>query len=114
MVNGSPSGWAHESPMVSLMTFVSVAGNMGRVHIYCQSTDEDPIRSFFTNPTVRDCRVALEEVEKTLKNVLMDRVQVRKLMAEGQEPPFAVGDWVWGIPSLGLAIPGPEGQHTDA
>ena len=113
MVDGSPPGWPHESPMVSLMTFVSVAGDVGRVRIYCQGTDKDPIRSFFSNPTLRDCLVALEEAGETLKNVLIDRVRVRKLMAEGQEPPFAVGEWVWGIPSFGLAVPEPGSQNGD-
>ena len=105
MVEGSPPGWPHEAPVVSLMTLVSVAGDVGRVQVYCQAGDEDPVCSFFTNPTLRDCRVALEEVGETLKTVLMDRVQVRKLMAEGQESPFAVGDWVWEMPSMDVAMP---------
>ena len=105
MVEGSPPGWPHETPMVSLVTLVSVAGDVSRVQIHCQAADEDPVCSLFTNPTLRDCRVALEEVGETLKTVLMDRVQVRKLMAEGQESPFAVGDWVWEMPSMDVAMP---------
>ena len=58
--------------------------------------------------------MALEEVEETLKTVLMDRVQVRKLMADGRESPFAVGDWVWVPPLLDLGMPGLEGPDGGA
>ena len=105
MVDGSPPGWPHDGPMVSLMTFVSVAGDVGGVRIYCQGNDGDPIRSFFLNPTVRDCVVPLEETGETLKTILIDRVQVGHLIAAGDEPPFTVGDWTWDVPSFGQIAP---------
>ena len=101
MVDGSPPDWPHDGPMVSLLTLVSIAGDVGRVRIYCQGTDDDPIMSVFTNPMIRDCVVPLEDIGETLKTVLMDRVQVRKLVAEGKEPPFTVGDWTWDAASFG-------------
>ena len=101
VVDASPPDWPHDGPMVSLMAFVSIAGDVGRVQIFCQGTDDDPIMSIFTNPMIQDCVVPLEEVGETLKTILMDRVQVRKLVAEGREPPFMVGDWTWGAASFG-------------
>ena len=108
VVDASPPDWRHDAPMISLMTFVSVAGDVGRVRIYCQGNDGDPIRSFFMNPTVRDCVVSLEETGETLKTILIDRVQVGHLIAAGNEPPFTVGDWVWDLPSFG----GPQPHAT--
>ena len=108
VVDGSPPDWPHDGPMVSLMTFVSVAGDVGRVRIYCQGNDGDPIRSFFLNPTLRDCVVPLEEAGETLKTTLLDRVQVGHLIAAGNEPPFSVGDWTWDVPSFG----GPQPHST--
>ena len=100
MVDGSPPGWPHDGPMVSLLTLVTIAGDVGRVRIYCQGTDDDPILSVFTNPMIQDCVVTLEEIGETLKTALIDRVRVRKLVAEGREPPFVVGDWTWDAASF--------------
>ena len=100
VVGGSRPGWPHKTPMVSLMTFVTVSGNVGKVRIHCQGTDEDPIESLFSKPILRDCTVPLEEARETLRTILVDRVDVQKLVAEGHEPPFIVGDWTWAIPSL--------------
>ena len=101
MVDGSPPDWPHDGPMVSLLTLVTVAGDVNRVQICCQGTDDDPILCVFTNPMIQDCVVPLEDVGETLKTVLIDRVHVRKLMAEGGKPPFTVGDWTWETASFG-------------
>jgi len=113
VVDGSPPGWPHDAAMVSLMTFVTISGDVGEVQVYCQGGDSDPVLSVFTSPILRHCKVPLEEVGETLKTVLMDRVHIRELVEQGLEPPFVVGDWTWAIPSLDPAIPDPEAQDGD-
>ena len=103
MVNASPPKWPHDDmPMVSLMTWVTVSGDVARVRILCPGTDADPLLSAFTAPLLRDCDVPLEDVAETLKTILLDRVRVGRLLAEGQTPPFFIGHWTWAIPSSPL------------
>ena len=103
MVSASPPSWPHDDiPMVSLMTSVTVSGDVASVRMLCHGTDADPLLSAFTAPVLRDCDVALEEVAETLKTILLDRVHVGRLLAEGQNPPFFIGPWTWAIPSSPL------------
>ena len=103
MVSASPPNWPHDDiPMVSLMTSVTVSGDVASVRILCQGTDADPLLSAFTAPLLRDCDVALEEVAETLKTILLDRVRVGRLLAEGQSPPFFIGPGTWAVPSSPL------------
>ena len=103
VVSASPPNWPHDdTPMVSLLTSVTVSGDVASVRILCPGTDADPLLSAFTAPLLRDCDVALEEVPETLKTILMDRVRVGRLLAEGQNPPFFIDPWTWAIPSSPL------------
>ena len=103
VVSASPPNWPHDdTPMVSLLTSVTVSGDVASVRILCPGTDADPLLSAFTAPLLRDCDVALEEVAETLKTILLDRVHVGQLLAEDQNPPFFIGHWTWAIPSSPL------------
>jgi len=88
--------------MVSLITSVTVGGDVASIQVFCQGTDDDPLRSVFTAPVLRDCDAALEDAAETLETVLLDRVCVGQLLADGQEPPFFIGSWMWAVPSLAL------------
>ena len=56
----------------------------------------------FTAPVPRDSDVALEDAAETLETILLDRVRVGQLLAEGQNPPFTIGPWTWAVPALSL------------
>ena len=100
LVSASPPNWPHSTPMVSLMTSVKISGDVAGIRLQCRGTDEDPLVSVFTAPVLRGCEAPLQEVADTLENILLDRVHVGRLLAEGRTPPFITGDWTWAIPSL--------------
>ena len=100
MVFASPPNWPYDSTsLVSLMTSVTVSGDVASVRILCHGTDADPSLSAFTAPRLHDCDVAFGEAAETLKTILLDRVRVGRLLAEGRNPPFFIGRWTWGTPS---------------
>jgi len=67
IVTASPPVWEHESAAVTLMAFVSTTGGCEGVRIQCAASNDDPLATIWSAPTVRNAYVTLEIAEEALK-----------------------------------------------
>ncbi|MBC8874712.1 MAG: hypothetical protein H8E44_35190 [Planctomycetes bacterium] len=100
LVGAVPSGWAHDTPMLSLMTNVSSSGDWTRtVDVRCVATDEDPATAQAPWMQGRG-EVPLGELIEQLRETLAEREQVMAAIKAGQRGPFEFQRSVWKIVDL--------------
>lgn len=100
LVGAVPSEWAHDTPMLSLMTNVSSSGDWTRtVDVRCVATDEDPATAQAPWMQGRG-EVPLGELIEQLRETLAEREQVMAAIKAGQRGPFEFQRSVWKIVDL--------------
>ena len=105
MVCASLPGWLHETPMVTVQTWVTTSGETSPIEIFCQAnrTEEDPLEVAFTTPLMQGRKnVPLDHLVDHLQQTLVERAQVLRALDRGETAPFTFDDTVWDLPQLGL------------
>lgn len=95
LVGAIPPGWAHGTPMLTLMTSVSSSGDWTKtVDVRCVATDEDPATAQAPWMKGRG-EVPLGELIEQLRETLAEREQVLTAVEAGQRGPFEFQTSVW-------------------
>ena len=103
MVCASLPAWPHELPMVTVQSWVTTTGDTSPLEIFCQATDaqEDPLTCALTKPLMHGRKdVALNCLVTELQETLVERAQVLRALARGEEPPFHFDETVWELPEF--------------
>ena len=100
LVGAIPPGWAHGTPLLTLMTNVSSSGDWTRtVDVRCVATDEDPATA--QAPWMRGRgEVPLGELIEQLRETLAEREQVLAAVTAGQRGPFEFQRSIWKVVDL--------------
>jgi len=100
LVGAIPPGWAHGTPLLTLMTNVSSSGDWTRtVDVRCVATDEDPATA--QAPWMRGRgEVPLGELIEQLRETLAEREQVMAAVKAGQRGPFEFQRSIWKVVDL--------------
>jgi len=100
LVGAVPSGWAHDTPMLSLMGTVLSGGDWTRtVDVRCVATDEDPATAQAPWMQGRG-EVPLGELIEQLRETLAEREQVMAAVKAGQRGSFEFQRSVWKVVDL--------------
>ena len=104
LVDAAPRGWAHEAPLIEILTSVPVSGDFPEtVDIRCMATEGDPVMSVFSAPVMRGRHaVPIEGLEDALAKTLDEREQVLAAIKLGISGPYRFDDISWEIPTLGF------------
>jgi len=95
VVTGNPPGWKYELPAA----FISANGDGKGVRIQCAASNDDPLATIWSAPTVRNAYVTLEISEDALKRVLKQRQEIINRQADNSDVTrFDFEPFLWEAP----------------
>ena len=100
LVAASPTDWACERPMITILTTVSMAGNWSRtVDVRCSTADDDSIMKFWKIPVMQGRNaVPMEDLARQLLETLQEREQVMAAIRLGVKGPYTFKRSRWKKP----------------